>query len=150
MADIDFFKMLTSSEKQLVSTAINTFGDGQHAVATPSTLEYFRVPYVAHCLGRMHYAVIGTKLMDVQDPTGLEELLALNEMHDEVIGSMTDYIDDSVSELDITSESTRIQVSLDGDMVSFAFTCDEGELEIKIPKVNAGILSKQIIALLGN
>jgi len=50
---------LTPNERTMVASAINVYGDSQHPMAMPNALDNFDTIYIAHCLGRQHYATIG-------------------------------------------------------------------------------------------
>lgn len=83
---------LSDPEKKLIASAINTYGDGQHPVATPDKLDYFKMGYIAHCLGRQHFSVIGAGLMKAPEEQD-EKHLALHSMHDNILDLIEDAIE---------------------------------------------------------
>lgn len=77
--------------RQIITSAINTYGDGDHPVATEQTLSYFTLPYVAYCLGRQYHAVVGMSVFGKTDPD--ENHLKLHEAHQEILDVIIDALE---------------------------------------------------------
>jgi hypothetical protein len=79
----------------LLCKAINTFGDGQHPVAEPSTIEYFSTDYSIDCID---------KALDARsefiDPHDNPIVKMLNEIKNSLIISVLDEVDYITNHLD--------------------------------------------------
>lgn len=86
-------QQLDEAQITIIKSAINVYGDAQHPMATTDdVLKGFKLGYIAHCLGRQHYAMIGAGLMkhpDFQNPKHVH----LHEMHDSIIDAIEDAIE---------------------------------------------------------